>query len=106
MATRTRKRSAGLDRILAGKRQEQNDVQRDDLDGSVLSQERVNPARSENHAQDRRRYRWATLRVSAGGGTHTHTQSAERKPSFTDHADFTSLKESARKIRKNKTPSQ
>jgi exopolysaccharide production protein ExoY len=46
--------------------------------GSVLPQERVDPARSENYAEDRSRYRWATLRIPAGGTT----QSAEWKPSY------------------------
>ena len=69
MATGTRERSAGPDRILAGKRQKQNDVQPDDRDGSVLSQEHVDLARSENHAQDLRRYRWATLRIAEQRGT-------------------------------------
>ena len=49
--------SAGPDRILASKREKQDDVQRDDCHGSVLSQEHVNLARPQNHAQDLRRHR-------------------------------------------------
>ena len=59
----TRQLSAGLDRVLAGKRQKQDDIQRDDRHGSVLSQEHIDPPRPENHVQDLRRDCWATGRM-------------------------------------------
>jgi hypothetical protein len=56
MATGTREWSAGSDWILAGKREKQNDVQRDDRHGSVLPQESIDSTGSENYAQDLRGY--------------------------------------------------
>jgi hypothetical protein len=85
VAAGTRERSAGLDRILAGKWQKHDVVQRDDRHGSVLPQEHVDPARPENHAEDWRRYCRATRRIPTSGTT----QSAEWKPSLTDDDYFT-----------------
>src|SRR5262245_61595345 len=85
MATATRELSAGPNWILAGKREKQNNVPRDDCDGSILSQEHVDLARSENHAQDRYCSCRATLRIAPCAATQP---AGGRKPSLTDD-DFT-----------------